>query len=80
MDTQGYRIKPTKHFALGWMRKWDYDPSTLRNALETAYKTEKVGKQKYEVYIRVKGKSRKVICAKNEEYKEIVIITGAEGT
>jgi acyl-CoA-binding protein len=38
-----------------------------------------VGKYKYEAYFRVKGKSRKLIFIRDEEYKEIFIITGAEG-
>ncbi len=80
MDTTGYSLRPSKHFMLSWMRKWDYDIHTLREALENSYKIDKVGKVKYEVYIRAKGKSRKCICIKDEEYKEIFIITGAEGT
>ena len=79
MDINNYKIKPSKHFILSWMRKWDYDIYLLRNALENAYKTDKVGKNKYEAYVRVKGKSRKLIFIKDEEYKEIFIITGAEG-
>jgi len=79
MDTSGYKIRPSKHFILTWMRKWDYDVDSLRNALESAYKIDKVGKYKYEAYTRAKGKSRKLIFIKDEEYKEIFIITGAEG-
>ena len=78
MDINNYKIKPSKHFILSWMRKWDYDIHSLRNALENAYKTDKVGKNKYEAYVRTKGKSRKLIFIKDEEYKEIFIITGAE--
>ena len=79
MDTSDYKIRPSKHFILTWMRKWDYDIDSLRNTLESAYKVDKVGKHKYEAYTRVKGKSRKLIFIKDEEYKEIFIITGAEG-
>jgi len=79
MDINNYKIKPSKHFILSWMRKWDYDIHSLRNALENAYKTDKVGKNKYEAYVRTKGKSRKLIFIKDEEYKEIFIIMGAEG-
>ena len=52
--------------------------NTLKNALESAYKVEKVGKHKYEAYIRAKGKSRKFIFIKDDQDKEIFIITGAE--
>ena len=80
MDIQGYGIRPSKHFILTWMRKWDYDIHDLRMALENAYKIEKKGKHnKYEAYIKVRKKSRKLIFIKDEEYKEIFIITGAEG-
>ena len=79
MDTSEYKIRPSTHFILTWMRKWNYDIYALRHALENAYKTVKVGKYKYEAHVRAKGKSRKLIFIKNEEYKEIFIITGAEG-
>lgn len=79
MDISNYKILPSKHFVLGWMRKWDYNEEDLRNLLEDAYKVEKVGKYKYEAYIRAKGKSRKLILIKDDEAKEILIITGAEG-
>jgi len=79
MNINEYKIRPSKHFALTWMRKWDYDIYSVRNALESAYKIEKVGKNKYESYTKSKEGSRKLIFAKDEEYKEIFIITGAEG-
>ncbi|MBI2127295.1 hypothetical protein HYV82_00655 [Candidatus Woesearchaeota archaeon] len=79
MDFSGYRIRPTKHFALVYMRKWDYDTNSLKSALESAYKVEKVGKDKFEAYVRAKGNSRKIVFVKDEEYKEIIVITGAEG-
>ena len=79
MDTKDYAIRPSKHFILTWMRKWGYDVDSLTIALESAYKVVKVRKRKYEVDIRAKGKSRKLIFIKDEEYKEIFIITGAEG-
>ncbi len=80
MEITKYKIRPSKHFILTWMRKWGYDQQGLQSALEQAYKVEKVGKYKYEAYVRTKGKSRKLIFIKDEEYKEIFIITGAEGT
>lgn len=80
MDITGYNIRPSKHFVLTWMRKWDWDIDSLRKVLEGAYQVEKVGKSKYESYTRMKGKSRKLIFIKDDEYKEIFIITGAERT
>lgn len=79
MDLEGYKIRPSKHFILGWMRKWDLNTDTIKVLLESAYKLEKVGKCKYEAYTKLRGKSRKLIFVKDEEYKEIFIITGAEG-
>ena len=79
MNLSNYKIRPSKHFILTWMRKWDYDIHSLKNTLENAYKIDKVGRNKYEAYIRTKRKSRKIIFIKDEEYKEIFIITGAEG-
>ena len=79
MDITGYKIRPSKHFVLSWMKKWNYDIESLKSALNNAYKIDKVGKGKYEVYVRASSKSRKLILIKDEEYKEIVIITGAEG-
>lgn len=80
MDISGYRLRPTKHFTAGRMRQWGYTIEDLAKAFENAYKIEKVGKRKYEIYFREKGKSRKLVCTKNDEYKDIIIITGTEGT
>lgn len=80
VDINGYKIRPSKHIIASWMRKWDADIETLRSMLEQAYTVEKVGSSKYEAYTRVKGKSRKLIFIKDKIYKEIFIITGAEGT
>ena len=79
MDIHGYKIRPSKHFILTWMRKWDYDVDSLRSAIDNAYRVEKVGKYKYEAYTKTKGKSRKLIFIKDEEFKDIFVITGAEG-
>ncbi len=79
MDTRDYKIRPSKHFMLTWMRKWNWDIYSIRNALENAYKIEKVGKSKYESYTRQKEKSKKLVFIKDDEYKEIFVITGAEG-
>ena len=74
-----FKIRLSKHFTLSWMRKWGWDINDVRSALETPYKLEKVGKYKYEAYIKQDKKSKKIILIVDEEYKEIFIITGAEG-
>lgn len=55
------------------------DSEGLKKALEEAYKIDKVGKYKFESYTKMKGKSIKLIYLKDEEYKDIFVITGAEG-
>ncbi|MDI6708573.1 MAG: hypothetical protein QME47_05770 [Candidatus Thermoplasmatota archaeon] len=45
----------SKHFKNRWMRKWGWDYVELREAIKNAYKLDKVGKRKYEVYVRKKG-------------------------
>jgi len=77
IDFEMYKIRPSKHFVLKWMRKWDWDIHSIRKALEQA-NIKKVGKIKYEAYIKTK-KSKKVVFVIYEDYKEIFIITGAEG-
>ena len=70
-------LRPSKHFQNTWLRKWNWDIHELRNALKEHYKIEKVGKDKYEVYIKQSKKSRKIIFV--DYANEIFIITGAEG-
>ena len=79
MDIGDYTIRPSKHFAMGWMRKWGYGIKSIRDAIDNAIKIEKVGKTKYEDYIRTKGGGRKIIFIKDDITMEILVITGAEG-
>ena len=79
MDISDYKIRPSKHFISTWMRKWDYDIFSLISVLENAYRIDRVSRYKYEAYFRAKEKSRKLVFIKDDEYKEILIITGAEG-
>ena len=78
IDFDKLEIKPTKHFALGWMRKWGFDINDIRNALKEA-KIEKIGKTKYEAYFGNKNKGKKLIYVINEEENKLLIITGVEG-
>ena len=72
------KLETSKHFKNTWMRKWDWDYHDLRNAIKNAYKFEKVGKKKYEIYVRKKG-NKKIIAVYYQEFKTIFIITGTEG-
>ena len=45
----------SKHFVLHYLRSWGWDFLNLRDAIRAAYKVDKVGKNKYEVYVQKKG-------------------------
>ncbi len=79
MDVTGYAVRPSRHFILTWMRKWNFDIPMVKTALENAHKVNKVGKEKYEAFCFMKNTSIKIIFIKNEDLKEILVITGAEG-
>ena len=68
-----YEIKPSKHFVMDYMRKWGFDIEDVRSALKKAYRLDKVGKIKYEAYIKHKGTGRKIIFVVYEEEKQIFI-------
>ena len=68
-------IKPSKHFRNTWLRKWDWDINDLRSALIDA-SLERMGKNKYEAYVKDKKGGRKIIFVYTGD--EIFIITGAE--
>ena len=60
------------------MREWNWDYTDLREALKGAYKIDKMGKNKYEAYIRKKG-GKKMIFVYYLEFKTVFIISGSEG-
>jgi hypothetical protein len=60
------------------MKKWDWDYEDLRDAIKHAYRTKKIGKKKYEIYIRKKGE-KKVVVIYYWEFETLFIITGSEG-
>ncbi len=33
-DSSDYKLRPSKHFILGWMRKWGWDIQDLKNSIE----------------------------------------------
>ncbi len=68
----------TKHFRNKYLKKWNWDVIDLRNAIKEAYQVDKVGKEKYEVYVRKNG-SKKIILAYQQMEKSIIVISGAEG-
>ncbi len=77
-DIKTVEIVVTKHFALGWMRKWGWDTQTLRNSIALAYRFEKVGTEKFEVYVN-KGGFRKIVAVYYGAENKLVCITGSQG-
>ena len=72
------KLVANKHFKNTWMRKWDWDYHDLREAIRNTYKTKKIGKTKFEIYVRKKGE-KKIIVIYYIEFDTIFIITGSEG-
>lgn len=70
-------INASKHFRNDYMRKWGWDMFDLRDAIKDAYKVDKVGKIKYEVYTKKHG-SKNIIFVYYKEDNEIFVISGAE--
>ena len=66
-DVDKCQIDASKHFMLKYMKKWDWDFNDLREAIKNAYKINKVGKKKYEAYIKKDG-SKKIIFIYYFEY------------
>jgi len=68
----------TKHFAHGWMRKWGWNVPTLRDAIRDAYKIDKVGSNKFEVYMQKSG-FKKIITVYYDVENKLLCITGSQG-
>ncbi|MBI2650817.1 hypothetical protein HYX04_05925 [Candidatus Woesearchaeota archaeon] len=77
-DIELCKIEASKHFMLKYMKKWNWDFHDLREAIKNAYKIDKVGRKKYEAYVRKNG-SKKIIFVFYFEYDTMFIITGSEG-
>ena len=76
-DIDTCQIELSKHFRNDYMRKWNWDMYDLREAIKNAYKVDKLGKTKYEVYTK-KGGSKKIIFVYDNLDKTIFVISGAE--
>ena len=77
-DINNCKLEASKHFKNTWMRKWDWDYQDLRDAIKNTYKTKKIGKKEFEIYVRKKGE-KKLIIVYYWEFETIFIITGSEG-
>lgn len=77
-DPKDCPVEPSKHFRNTRMRKWDWDISDLRDALERAHRIVRRGRNKLEVWTRKDG-SKKLIIAYYPEEPMVLVITGTEG-
>lgn len=77
-NVSNVNLKATKHFVLRYMRLWGWDFHDLRDAIAEAYKIEKVGKEKFEVYVQ-KGGYKKIVTIYYAEDNELLCITGSQG-
>ncbi len=71
-------LTATKHFALKYMKLWGWDFHDLRDGIRDAYKIERMGKTKFEIYV-LRGGFKKIITVYYEHYERLVCITGSEG-
>ncbi len=76
-DIDNCKLETSKHFRNKYMRKWNWDMFNLREAIKGAYKIDKTGKTKYEVYTKGGGQ-RKIIFVYDKFDDTIFIISGAE--
>lgn len=76
-DIDKCTIDISKHFRNKYMQKWNWDMFDLREAIKNAYKSDKIGKKKYEIYTKHNG-SKKIIFVYYKEYDSIFVISGAE--
>ena len=77
-DINKCKLVISKHFKNTWMRKWDWDYHDLREAIRDAYQIKKIGKKKFEIYVKKKGE-KKIIVVYYIEFNTLFIITGSEG-
>ncbi len=76
-DIDNCTINLSKHFRNKYMRQWNWDVFDLREAIKNAYKIDKFGNEKYEIYTK-KGTSKKIIFVYYKEDESIFVISGAE--
>ena len=77
-NVETVKIDATKHFAKDYMRMWGWTIDDVRDALRVAYKIEKTGRNKFEIYTNKSG-YKKVITAYVALDDCIICISGAEG-
>ena len=71
-------LQVSKHFRNKYMKKWNWDYRDLRDAIREA-KVVKVGKDKFDAFVKSEEGSRKMIFVYYAEFETIFVISGAEG-
>jgi hypothetical protein len=77
-DINHVNLVITKHFSRIYLSKWGWDYHLLREAIKDAYKIEKLGKVKYEIYIQKSG-FKKIITAYYGDNNLLICISGSKG-
>jgi len=77
-DIDACELDVSKHFRNKYMRQWGWDFIDVREAIRNADEVHRVGKKKYEAYLRKKG-SKKIVFVYYPEFDTIFVITGSEG-
>jgi hypothetical protein len=77
-DIDTCELEVSKHFRNKYMRRWNWDFIDLREAIRDADEVHKVGKKKYDAYLRKRG-SKKIVFVYYSEFNTIFVITGSEG-
>ena len=76
-DLDSCELIASKHFKNKYMNKWNWDYTDLRRALKEA-NAIKVGKEKYEAFLKWKG-GKKIIFVHYNFEKQVFVISGSEG-
>ncbi len=72
------KLRATKHFVLKYMRLWGWDFRELRDAIGGAYRIDKIGKEKYEIYVQKSG-YKKIITVYFSDENKLLCISGSQG-
>jgi len=73
-DIDEVHVYVSRHFRNTRMKKL----ADLREALRAPHRVSRVGKGKWEIFVRKKG-HKKLVVVYDAEYDEVFVITGSEG-
>ena len=75
-DIDAFPVTITRHFSTKYMGEWHWTRDDLKEAILHAYRIDKAGTHKYEIYVNKKG-FKKIIVIVNEG--QTLCITGSQG-